>query len=237
MPDPWLLVPPGTVTEGESITLEEKEAGHASGALRLRSGDTVVLADGRGLTARAVLRIVERSRAVAEVQSVRIQPQPSGDGVTLALVVLHGQAMDWAVRRSVEVGVRTLVPVVAERSQLPRTVVSRRLGHWRRVARQAIKQCRRPWAMEVSDPRPLADLVANSGCAGGLVADRGGQPVEDLPRPLPELLLVGPEGGFSDSEERALTGVGWTRVRLGPHVLRAETAAVVGAAMLVLQDD
>jgi 16S rRNA (uracil1498-N3)-methyltransferase len=233
MADPWLLVRPGELEVGEKVVLDGEEARHALTALRLQLGAEVVLADGRGGVARAVLTAVGRPKTVAEIVGVNTIPADPGPGVVVALGVLHGQAMDWAVQKAVEIGVHSLVPVVTERVQLPWKAVVGRLGHWQRIARQALKQCRRPWAMAVDGPTKLADLVAARGEAGGVVADPEGDSPDSLSEDAKRFLLVGPEGGLTASERSSLPAECWTRLRLGPHILRADTAAVVGAAFLV----
>jgi 16S rRNA (uracil1498-N3)-methyltransferase len=230
-------VRPGELEEGETIVLDDRESRHALTALRLQADAEVVLADGRGGVARAVLTAVGRSGTAAHVVSFTTVPADSGSGVVLVLGVLHSQAMDWAVQKAVEIGVRSLVPVVTERVQLPWKAVAGRVGHWQRIARQALKQCHRSWAMAVDEPTKLADLVAARGEAGGAVADSEGGRPDSLPEGAGGCLLVGPEGGLTAFERSLLPADSWPRLRLGPHVLRAETAAVVGAAMLVLRLD
>ncbi len=227
MPEPWLLV--DEVPEsGGPVPLPPGEARHALAVLRLADGAPVVVADGRGRTGRGALRRAGRGAAAVEVVRVTRHPEP-GPGVTVALGVLHTRAMDWAVQKAVEVGAARLVPVLSERAQLGAPAARGRLGHWRRVARQALKQCRRPWAMEVAEPATLDALLAGGP---GIVADAGGAAPAELGVRLPVTLLVGPEGGLAPAELGALEGAGWRRVRLAPHTLRAETAAVVGAAVL-----
>jgi 16S rRNA (uracil1498-N3)-methyltransferase len=233
MTEAWLLAPQGALREGDTVDLEPEEARHAASALRLRAGDPVVLVDGAGSVARAVLRTVASRSIAVEILAVRSEPTPAGDGVTLALGILHSQAMDWAVQKAVEVGVRTFVPVQTERSQLPGQAVRARHDHWCRLARQALKQCRRAWAMTVAGPIKLEQLLAERGRAGGLVADPEGRAIGPWIDDAPHLLLVGPEGGLAPAELELLANHEWPRVWLGPHVLRADTAAVVGAAMLV----
>ncbi len=234
MAEPWLLAAPGSLRSGAMVELDNVEAKHATAVLRLRSGMRIVLADGEGTTAAAVLRFSGRSRCTAEVESVETESPPARSGVDVALGVLHGRTMDWAVQKTAEVGVRRLLPLLAARSQLPRAAVERRLAHWREAARQAIKQCHRPWSMIVTDPVTLPELVEQSSGGGGLVADPAGLPPLSLPPDHPRLLVVGPEGGLTTDERRLLDPERWPRVWLGPHVLRAETAAVTGASFLVV---
>jgi 16S rRNA (uracil1498-N3)-methyltransferase len=219
------MVVPGTV-----VNLDREEARHVVTVLRGRPGMEVVLADGNGMLASAVVRSVARGRVEVEaVAFEHVRPERPG-GITVALGVLHSRAMDWAVQKSVEVGVVRLVPLLAARTQLGSDAARGRLAHWRRLALQAIKQCHRPWAMEVADPQSLEVFVA--GSLAGCVADADGARVTDLAGDRCEVLVVGPEGGLDRDERSLLDSRGWQRLCLGRHTLRAETAAVVGAAML-----
>jgi 16S rRNA (uracil1498-N3)-methyltransferase len=230
---PWLLLPEGARPEiGGTVALDAAEARHATGPLRLRAGHPVVLADGAGTVAGARLREASKIRVEAEVTALDLAPQPDGPGVTLAVSVVENRAMDWVVQKSVEVGLRTLIPMISERTQAGPRDVERRLDHWRRIAMQALKQCRRPWAMAISGPLTTACIVEQTPPGCGVVADHGGADATRLPSSA-WVLAVGPEGGFSPSEDRLFLDRGWHRLCLGPHVLRAETAAIVGGAFLV----
>jgi len=235
---PWLLVAPGVLEMGRIVVLDPTEAHHLTGALRRRPGDEIVLADGEGWVAEARLLTIGRGRVEAEVLSLHHEPAPGSDGVTVALAVVGSQHMDWAVHKAVEVGVLRFVPLETERAQLRRGDVTDRIDHWRRVSKQALKQCRRPWAMDVTDVVLLNELVESESKDGvGVVADRNGCAIGELPEEAGRLLIVGPEGGFTADEGELFDRRGWPRLRLGPHVLRSETAAVVGGAMMVARDE
>jgi 16S rRNA (uracil1498-N3)-methyltransferase len=233
---PWILASPGAIEVGEFVILDPVEARHVSGSLRRRAGDEIVLADGRGCIAVARLTTIERSKVEAEILAAHREPEPTSNGVTLALAMVSGQQMDWAVQKAVEVGVRCFVPLATERSQLRKQEGHGRMDHWQRVARQALKQCRRPWAMEVGQVVTLSEFVENQR-AGGVVADREGCAIHELPNASGNALVVGPEGGFSQIEGDIFDRDGWTRLRVGPHILRSETAAIVGGAMMVARDE
>jgi 16S rRNA (uracil1498-N3)-methyltransferase len=234
---PWLLMSGGEIGKGLVVVLDRAESQHATGPLRLRDGDEVVLADGMGGTATARLVIAGKTAVKAEVSSVHTAPAPAGEGVTLALAIIDSKAMDWAVQKAVEIGVRRLWPIVTDQTQAGKRGASGRSDHWQRIALQALKQCRRPWAMAISEPQPLVALIAEREAAPGVVADPGGVAIGSLPPAAGRVLAVGPEGGFSPAEDDLFKGHGWARLRLGANILRSETAAVVGAAMMVARDE
>jgi len=230
--DHWVLIDRESLETGGRVALDRLESRHLAVTLRLRPGDRITLCDGRGGVADASLEVVDARRC--EVEVVARQELPADPPrVVVGLGVLHGQAMDWAVQKCVETGVAVFVPLLVERSQLGARAAAGRTEHWRRAARQALKQCRRPWQMEVAEPQAIEQLVADRAGTAGLVADPTGRRLSEHRGPLPDVLVVGPEGGLSPRERQLLEEAKWARVRLGRWVLRAETAAVVGAAMLI----
>lgn len=233
MADPWVLVEALPAEAGTVVSLPAGEAHHLRKVLRICPGDEVVLCDGAGRIANAVLVPGEAGTAAVELRQVRQLPRPDPAAVpSVALGVLHGHAMDWAVQKAAELGVPRFVPVLCQRSQLGRTAASRRLEHWRRVALQALKQCRRAWRMELAAPCSLEELLREVAAGEGILADREGMRPGQLSMEGSHLLLVGPEGGLSETERAAVLRAGWPSVRLGEHVLRAETAVVAGVALL-----
>ena len=145
---------------------------------------------------------------------------------------LRGAAMDVVAQKAVELGVERLFPVWCARSQISMKRAATRIDHWLRISRQALKQCRRAWSMELMQPLTLVDLLGLAEADHGVVADAGGGTLDQLPPSRERILLIGPEGGFSPEEEGLINDSGWSKLRLGNHVLRAETAAIAGAAIL-----
>lgn len=227
MSEPWVLVADLSGAP-ESVELPGDEGRHVSTVLRLGPSDRVVVADGRGRTAVGRLTALGRGRLAVELEPIAVHSEEP-PGVTLAAGVLHGKAQELIVRQAVEVGVRRFIPLLTERTQLGAEAVRGRLKRWRRIAWQAIKQCRRPWVPEIAEPMELDELVDR---ATGLVADPGGAPPGELDIRAPVTLLVGPEGGLTAGElERAIRRE-WAAIALGEYTLRAETAAVAGAAIV-----
>ena len=232
---PWLLASEGELEDGCRVILDHVEARHVRGALRLETGDPVVLTDGVGSVAPGRLFIERRGVAEVAVDSVSRVPRPAA-GLSLAVAVLAGPAMDVVAQKAVELGVERLFPVWCARSQISMKRAATRIDHWLRISRQALKQCRRAWSMEVAPPLTLVDLLELVDADRGVVADAGGGTLDQLPRSRERLLLIGPEGGFSPEEEGLIDQSGWPKLRLGSHVLRAETAAIAGAAILIEAD-
>lgn len=232
MADPWLLVDSLPESTGAVVSVDGREGRHGKAVLRLKPGDDLTLANGKGGIARGVVESVARGGLTVQLVELETVERPA-PGLVLALGVLHTQAMDWAVQKAVEVGVERFVPLLAGRSQVSRSAAGGRIDHWRRVARQALKQCHRPWQMEIDDPADLHELV--DGFEPGVVADPAGMSPSLMVLGLPATLVVGPEGGLTAEELGLLDGAAWRRMWLGTHVLRAETAATVGSAVLILR--
>lgn len=228
---PWLLAEPGALVAGRTVDLDSIETRHALGALRLASGHKVVLTDGVGSVASGELFSERRGRVQVVLDVVDCVPPPKG-GLTLAMAVLAGTAMDLVVQKAVELGVSRLVPVCCVRSQFGLQRAGARADHWSRLGRQALKQCQRAWAMEVTPPTTLVDLLSHVGSDRGVLAHPSGKTVDSLSLSSSPVLLVGPEGGFAPEEEAGCEEARWPRVWLGPHVLRAETAAIAGSAII-----
>ena len=200
--------------------LEEDDRHHLERVLRLRDGDIVTVADGGGGWRRCTLGAGGRLDPDGEVVH---EPAPA-PLVTVAFALTKGERPELAVQKLTELGVDRIVVFPAARSvarwDADRAV--RHLERLRRVARGAAVQSRRARLPEVSDLGSLPSLLEEQGAA---IADPGGDP-PSLALPM---IVVGPEGGFT-AEERALARA---TVRLGPHVLRAETAAMAAGALLV----
>ncbi|HEX6354277.1 16S rRNA (uracil(1498)-N(3))-methyltransferase [Actinophytocola sp.] len=227
------------VPSGTHAVLDGAEGHHAATVRRLQPGEELVLADGRGAAATCVVETVQGKDSLAlRVARAWHEPQPQ-PRIVLAQALVKGDRGELAVELATETGVDVVTPWRASRSiakwdEGPRG--AKALARWRSTAREAAKQSRRAWVPEVTDPvttRQLAELVRKS--ATTLVLDAassvGIRDVE-LPRAGDILLVVGPEGGISESESETLRTAGAQVVRLGPTVLRTSTAAAVAITAL-----
>jgi 16S rRNA (uracil1498-N3)-methyltransferase len=225
---------------GDRMRLDGPEGRHAATVKRMRAGEAVLLGDGRGGLARAVVDGAGRDGVELSIRHRRVVEPPS-PRVLLAQALVKGDRGELAVELATEAGVDGILPwraarCVARWDAGPRG--DKALARWRSTVREAAKQARRPWVPVVEEPVSTTELavrvrvaagalVLHEGAAGALAA--AGPPVAgDL------LLVVGPEGGITDAELAELTAAGARPVRLGPEVLRASTAAAVALGALAV---
>jgi 16S rRNA (uracil1498-N3)-methyltransferase len=196
--------------------------------LRVRIGETVWLGDGRGRTATATITAVQKQLVGIELGEIAQEP-PLHPALTLAFAVPRPSRADWLVEHATEVGVQSLQPLWTERSR-PQGL---RADRWRKVAAAAAGQCARAWLPEVHEPIELTKLLERPPEGVRLLADTDGSPIEFAGDAVAAVLLIGPEGGFSPQEREAAAAAGFATVKFGAHILRTETAALVGAAILL----
>lgn len=223
-----------------TVSLEAGPAQHVARVLRLTSGDPLVLFNGDGCDYPAVLESVARKSVTARIIGCEPVNNESPLAVHLVQGISRGERMDWVVQKAVELGVGRLSPVLTERTvvRLEADRRRRRLDHWRGVMVSACEQCGRARLPHLDAPEPLSARLADGESAtGGLrlfLDPEGRKGLMDLSEhPRSVCLVVGPEGGLSDAERSRLREAGFEGVRLGPRILRTETAAV--AALTAVQ--
>lgn len=217
------------------LTLDEEESHHVTRVLRLALGDALSVFDGAGREWECVVEDPQRSATVIRVGSERSNPVEAGLDVDLFQGLCRPERVEWCIQKATEVGVASIRPCRMIRSEGPEPSHDR-LARWRRVAREACKQCGRRRIPGVADPGDLPTTVP-PGVLG--LALHTGEDVEPIgrwlaaPRPEAVWLLAGPEGGLAEPEAAALVAGGWRLAGLGPRTLRAETAGVVAAAVIL----
>jgi len=225
---------------GTTFVLAGPEGRHAAVVRRLRSGERVVLTDGRGRAVAGPVVAVAKQSITVEVVEHRFEERPAVRFV-VAQALAKGDRGELAVELLTEVGVSEILPWQAARSVVTwsgeRGVKG--LARWRSTAREAGKQSRRLWTPVVGDPLPtrgLAERVAAADLALLLHEDATtGLAEVELPQSGQVLLVVGPEGGISSEELATLSEAGGRPTLLTPHVLRTSTAGVVACAGLMLR--
>ncbi len=221
-PGPFVLV-----DDLDAPRLHADDAHHLARVLRLRTGDPLVLGDGRGAWRPATFGPSVEPGGKIE----RVGPPTPSIGVAFALV--KGDKPELVVQKLTELGVDRIIPFRAARSvvQWDAAKADKAAARWRAVARAATMQSHRPWLPVVEAVTDLTGLLARDGVA---LADRAGR----APSLDQALVVVGPEGGWTSDELGDAARRGVPRVALGGHVLRAETASVtVGALLTALRSD
>jgi 16S rRNA (uracil1498-N3)-methyltransferase len=228
-------LPIGMGNAGTLIELDESAAHHATRVLRLSAGDALTLFDGTGGEFDATLeRVDKRGAAVRVLRFVPIERE-SPLAVTLAQGIAANDAMDSTLRKATELGVTSIQPLVTARSSpLPEGErAEKRLVHWRQVAIAACEQCGRNRIPDVAAPRPFADWLREWTESGVILVPAVRRSLAAIAQPGSKFaLLVGPEGGFDAREIAAAQADGFAPLALGPRVLRTETAAAAGLAIV-----
>ncbi len=226
---------PDRLPAGGEVALPDALAHHALRVLRLRDGEAVVLFDGSGGEVEA--RLAVRGKAVfAQLGEARAVERESPLRIVLVQALASGDKMDWVVQKAVELGAHAVQPVQAERSvlRLAGERADKRVAHWQQVAVAACEQCGRNRVPEIRPLQALASwLGAHRDALNYVLAPGGAAGFADEPEPKDVVhLLVGPEGGWSEVEIAAFDAAGCRPVRLGPRVLRTETAGLAAVAAL-----
>jgi 16S rRNA (uracil1498-N3)-methyltransferase len=228
-------IPLATDLAGRTVDLDAASAHHATRVLRLCVGDALTLFDGTGGEYAATLvRIDKRGAAVQVLRFISVERE-SPLALTLGQGIVASDAMDSAIRKATEVGVTAIQPLVTARSApLPAGERGdKRLLHWRQIAVAASEQSGRNRVPEIAPPRPLGEWLATWNGAGIVFLPDADRTIAAIAPPsAPLAVLVGPEGGFDEREGAAARARGFHALRLGPRVLRADTAAATALAVV-----
>ena len=204
--------------------------------LRLRIGDPLTLFNGSGGEYACTLSRVTRNSVRARVLAWHDLERESGVEITLAQGLSASDRMDYAIQKATELGVRAIQPLASERSvvRLSEERADRRLAHWRNIAAAACEQCGRNRLPEVRSVATLDGFLSgtDAGARNLLLAPSGTVRLREV-APAPKVtVMIGPEGGLSGDEEGRVLRAGYTAVRMGPRVLRTETAPLAAIAAL-----
>ena len=224
-----------------TVTIDGDEARHMGKVLRLKPGMTVGLSDGCGMQGEARIRTLTRDRVVLEVlRRFPSQREPSGE-LVVAQALLKDQKMDLLLRQLTELGMTRWLPFISERSvpQPDERRQASRAARWARIAREAVKQCRRGRIPELSRVGRLDDVLREAPHFDTRILFWEGArhalpmvPDSDPGGIRRILVIVGPEGGFSDGEAASAEQAGFRLATLGPRILRAETATVAACSLV-----
>lgn len=238
-------LPPDRMCSAE-LELEGAEAHHCVHVLRLRPGARVHVHDGAGTIAECVIERATGRAVVLRVDRRRTVP-PHGWSVCLVQAITKSDSFEWTIQKVTELGVQRIVPVITERTvvRLRADTIAAKLARWRQTTIEAMKQCGTPWLPIIEPPVEFSVFVsgmlpAELDLVG--VLDAGAALIRTWfeeyrsvhgRAPLDVRLWIGPEGDFTPAEIDMLRARGVRSFTLGPNVLRAETAAICAAAIVI----
>mgnify|MGYP003441069530 CR=1 FL=1 len=221
---------------GAEVVLPEDVATHLLRVLRLQVGDACVLFNGDGHDYDARIAGIGKREARAEIAAARLVDNESPLRITLLQGIARGEKMDWILQKATELGVARILPVTSERSEvkLDAQRADKRLAHWRGIVVAACEQSGRATLPDVTAPQALAQ-AAGLREGRGFILDPFAQASLSSVRDasLRECTIaIGPEGGWSPRDREQLVAAGYEGLRLGPRVLRTETAGIAAIAAL-----
>ena len=221
---------------GQTLSLPEEAANHLVRVMRLREGDGCVLFNGDGHDYDARITAIGKREARAQVLSARRVDNESPLRITLLQGIARGEKMDWILQKATELGVVRFLPVSSDRSEvkLDAQRADKRLAHWRGIVVSACEQSGRAVVPDVVAPQALAQSAASRTGRGFILdpfaeaslASLQGTTLRDC------TIAIGPEGGWSPRDREQLLVAGFEGLRLGPRVLRTETAGIAAIAAL-----
>ncbi len=226
----------GPLEPGARLSLTGSAAAHVSRVLRLRAGDGLTLFNGTGGEFAATIEGIAKDAVTLTVGEGHRAERESPLRLTLAQGISRGERMDLVVQKATELGVTTLAPLLTERSvvRLDAAQAARKAEHWRAIALAACEQSGRNRPPRLLPPATLAQFLGATGAATKLLLSPAATlRLTEVPRPAGEVqVLIGPEGGLTDEEQARARAAGFLGVRLGPRVLRTETAAIAALALV-----
>jgi len=223
---------------GHTMDVPTDVARHLVQVLRLRVGDRCVLFNGDGYDYSAVISALSKQRVQVRVESKQQVNNESTLTITLLQGIARGEKMDLILQKATELGVHAIIPVSSQRSEvrLDAERAEKRVAHWQAVVAAACAQCGRARIPTVAAPHALASALSTLTSELRLFLDpaEAAKKVTELPAPVANqvILAIGPEGGWSPRDREQLTTADFQGVRLGPRILRTETAGLAAIAVL-----
>lgn len=223
---------------GLLLQLPEQAGEHLARVLRLEAGHPLILFNGDGAEYDARLAVLAKRAVSAEVTARRVVSRESPLRLTLAQGVARGEKMDWILQKATELGVARIVPLVTERTEvrLDEDRAGKRLAHWTQVIAAACEQCGRNELPQILPPQKLMHWCAGLGddpAARYALLPEAELGLREAAAPAQgALLLIGPEGGLSEHDVAVARNAGFRGLRLGPRILRTETAGLAAISAL-----
>lgn len=223
----------GRLLAGSSIRLQGDQAHHAINVMRFSPGDQIVLFDGSGVEYSATVAAVEKKSISLTIIEATESSRAIQTRITIAVALPKGDRQKFLIEKLVELGVQTLLPLKTKRAVA--VANPKVIARLEKQVVEASKQCGRNTLMKIQQPQTIDQMIQSAGEGHKLLADPyQGKPISHFAAEQVDefTVAVGPEGGFDDSEVELLITNNFQPTRLGPSILRIETACVAIAAIL-----
>lgn len=219
------------------LALTDEQAHYLGKVLRVKTGQHLALFNGQDGEFNAQVLDIGKREIKVKLASAPTRLPEQLLPVHIGLGLSRGERMDYAVQKATELGVTQITPLFTDFSEvrLDADRADKRTAHWYKIACSASEQCGRCTVPVINNPQLLDAWLPSVPAGQGFMLDHTGSAGFSGERPAAVYLLIGPEGGISDEEKRRALQAGFSTVRLGPRVLRTETAPVVALTALQLQ--
>ena len=223
------------LSDGAEIQLSAEQAHYIQTVLRLRSGDPLEVFDGHNHTACAELQIYGKKSASVILSTVATHSIESPLKITLVQGISRGERMDFTLQKATELGIHEIQPVFTERTEvkLKGEKLTKRIEHWQKIVINACEQCGRNSIPQVLPAINFKDWAACNTLPTFVLHHRDSQTLKQLTQPESKFALaIGPEGGLAEHEIELLKNNKAQGLKLGPRILRTETAALTALAAM-----
>ncbi|MFL0805435.1 MAG: 16S rRNA (uracil(1498)-N(3))-methyltransferase [Agarilytica sp.] len=227
---------PQTLASNSTVELEAEASHHLLKVLRMDVGRPLILFNGNGNQYSGAISRATKKTAIVLIQQEEYKPNVSPLNIELAIGLSKGDRFDWVLQKATELGVTQISPLITARSEvkLSSERLEKKMAGWKKVIIGACEQCQRNVLPELKDVQPIQSYIEHSQSSVKLVLHhRSDDALHSLKPEQSAALLIGPEGGLSDTEIQAAETLGFMPLKLGNRVLRTETAPI--AALSIMQ--
>lgn len=222
------------LTVDEQCDLDDRASHHLARVLRVKPGDRLSVFNGDGNNYQGAIVSATKHQVSVLIDSIEPAESESSLNTCLALAVSKGDRFEWAIKKATELGVTSIVPILSQRVdvRLSPERWQKKREHWQQIVISACEQSGRAVVPEVKEPTTLSQWLSDVEADCKLVLDPEATPNALHDQPASIALLIGPEGGLAPSELTLASEHGFSAMRLGPRVLRTETAPLVALSVL-----
>jgi 16S rRNA (uracil1498-N3)-methyltransferase len=224
-----------TLSANSALALDESASHHLARVLRFQVGQTLTLFNGDGREYAATISAIDKRNVTVSINEAIAADRESPLAIHLGIAISKGDRMDLVIQKAVELGVTSITPLISERVEvrLQGERAEKKLQHWQGIVIAACEQCQRNRIPQLNSITPLHDWIAQVNADRKFVLHhRSETSLGEMTKPQSVALLIGPEGGLSDLEIASAEKNNFSALRLGPRVLRTETAPLAALAIL-----